>query len=57
MKELFDKLSESAVKYSGYLVSNLKSVKAYQDCEVVEREKTFFVIPNLKTYLKVSYSR
>ena len=57
LKELFDKLSKNAVTYSNYLVSNLESTKAYKDFEVVEREKTFSSLPNVKTDLKVSYSR
>ena len=39
-----DKLTESPVKYSDYLVSNLKSVTAYQECEVTEQEKSVFFL-------------
>ena len=57
LKDLLDKLTESPVKYSDYLVSNLESVKAYQKCEVIEREKSAFLVPYLKTDLSGSYSR
>ena len=57
LKELLDKLIEIAVKYSDYLVSNLESIKNYQECEVIEREKSVFSAPYLKNDLSVSYSR
>ena len=55
--ELLDTLTKSVVKYSVYLVSNLESVRAYQECEVIEREKSVFSVPYLKTDLSGSYSR
>ena len=54
--ELLDKLTKSVVKYSVYLVSNLESVRAYQECQVIEREKSVFSVPYLKTDLNGSYS-
>ena len=56
LKDLLDRLTESVVKYSDYLVSNFESVKAYQECEVIERERSVFSVPHLKTDLSGSYS-
>ena len=41
---------------SSTLVSNLESIKAYQECEVIEREKSVFLVPYLKNDLSGSYS-
>ena len=54
--ELLDKLTKIVVKYSVCLVSNLESVRAYQESEVIEREKNVFSVPYLKTDLSGSYS-
>ena len=56
LEDLLDKLTESVVKYSDGLVSNLESINAYQECEVTEQEKSVFSVPYLKTDPSGSYS-